>query len=119
MVDYMSKDTVQAIEENIQQAKKMVEQGNALERLRNNRDFKHIIQEGYFEKEAIRLVHLKVDPNMQTAERQQSIIRDMDAIGSLNQYLQGVYRKADMAAKAIQADEEARDEILAEELNND
>jgi hypothetical protein len=114
----MTQDTIQKIELNIANAKKIVDMGTALERLSNNRDFKKVIQEGYFEQEAIRLVHLKADPNFQTIERQQSIITQMDAIGSLVEFFQTIKQKASMASKAIDADEEARDEILAEEMNN-
>lgn len=111
-------DTIQAIEANIKEARKIVDLGESLERLRSNRDFKKVIVEGYFEQEAIRLVHLKADPSMQSAESQKSIVSQMDAIGSLHQYFTAVYQKASLARKAIAADEETRDEILAEEANN-
>lgn len=111
-------DTIQAIEANIKEARRIVDLGESLERLRSNRDFKKVIVEGYFEQEAIRLVHLKADPSMQSAESQKSIVSQMDAIGSLHQYFNTVYQKASLARKAIAADEETRDEILAEEANN-
>lgn len=116
MVETMSTTEIQEIELNIKQARKIVELGEALERLRNNRDFKKVIQEGYFEQEAIRLVHLKADQAMQTAAFQESIIKQVDAIGALNQYFQTVFHRAGLAQKAITADEEMRDELLAEEL---
>lgn len=115
----MSTETIQAIEHNIKNAKGIIEFGNALERLRGNKDFKRVILEGYFEQEAIRLVHLKSDPNMQSPVLQQSIVKDVDAIGSLSQYFNVVMFKTAQALKSIGADEEARDEILAEELTND
>lgn len=107
-------ETIQAIDANINEAKKIADAGDALERLRSNRDFKKVIMEGYFEQEAIRLVHLKADPNMQSPDSQKSIIAQMDAIGSLNQYFHAVYQKSQIAKKAVIADEEARDELLAE-----
>jgi len=102
------------IDLNIQEAKKVVEVGDSLERLRNNRDFKKVIQEGYFRDEAVRLVHLKSDPNFQTPERQQSILLQIDAIGSLDQYFRTLIHTAELAKKAVDAGEEAREEILAE-----
>jgi hypothetical protein len=114
----MSNETIQAIEDNIKQARKIVEVGDALERLKNNRDFKKVMLEGYFEQEAIRLVHLKSDQNVQSAEMQKSIIAQIDAIGAVSQYLSTVLHKASIARKAIASDEEARDELLEEELNN-
>ena len=114
----MSNATIQAIEDNIRQARKIVEVGEALERLRNNRDFKKVMLEGYFEQEAIRLVHLKSDQNVQSPDMQKSIIAQIDAIGAVSQYFGTVMHKASIARKAISSDEEARDEILEEELNN-
>lgn len=110
----MSIDAIQEIELNISQAKKIVELGDCLERLRNNRDFKKVIQEGYFEQEAVRLVHLKSDISFQTPERQKSILTQIDSIGNLNQYFETVFHQARLASKAIEADEQTRDEILAE-----
>lgn len=115
LVDMNLTETVQAIEANIREAKKIVELGNCLERLQSNRDFQKVIAEGYFRQEAIRLVHLKADPSMQSPASQQSIISQMDAIGALTQYFQTVFHTASIAAKAIAADEETRDEILAED----
>lgn len=114
----MSNATIQAIEDNIRQARKIAEVGEALERLRNNRDFKKVMLEGYFEQEAIRLVHLKSDQNVQSPDMQKSIIAQIDAIGAVSQYFSTVMHKASIARKAIASDEEARDEILEEELNN-
>lgn len=115
----MNEDTIKSIELNIVQAKKIEEVGNALERLKANKDFKRVVIEGYFEQEAVRLVHLKSDPSFQTEQLQQSIISQIDAIGNLSQYFQTLRHKASLANKAIEADEETRDELLAEELNND
>lgn len=111
----MSNTAIQEIELNIVRAKEIVAKGDALERLMKNQDFKAVVQRGYFEAEAIRLVHLKSDPQFQTPDRQQSIVSQMDAIGALNQYFEVVFRQADMARKAIASDEETRDELLAEE----
>lgn len=109
-------EQIKSIELNIKQAQVLVENGNALERLRSNKDFKRVIMEGYFEKEAVRLVHLKSDVSMQSVASQESIVRQMDAIGSLNQYFQTVFHSASLASKAIAADEETRSELLMEEL---
>lgn len=107
---------IKDIEMNIQQAKELVELGNAMERLRSNRDFRLVLSKGYFEQESIRLVHLKADPNMQSESSQLSIVKQMDAIGALNQYFQMVFHRAAMAEKAIESDEETCSELAAEEL---
>jgi hypothetical protein len=115
----MISQTIDAIERNIEKAKAEVEFGAALERLKANKDFKKVVLEGYFEKEAIRLVHLKADCNMQSPEMQRSIVQQMDAIGSFSEFLNVRLQRAGMATKQIEADEETRDEILAEELNRE
>ena len=112
----MTESAIQQIESNIRQSKKIVEFGDAIERLRNNRDFKRVVIEGYFEQEAIRLVHLKADSNMQSPEAQKSILSQLDAIGTFSQYLQANVTLAHMAGKAIEADEQTRDELVAEGL---
>ena len=113
----MSIAQIHAIEENIKEAKKIAALGDTLERLRNNKDFREIIMDGYFKEEAIRLVHLKSDPSMQSAESQKSILAQMDAIGSLDQYFRTVYHNASQAHKAIDAGHEMLDELNEEEVN--
>ena len=98
----------------MKQAQKLVDLGDSLERLRNNRDFKKIFIEGYFEAEAIRLVHLRADANMQTADSRKAIDAQIDAIGTVHQYLQTISVQAQMAARGLTADEQFRDELLAE-----
>ena len=110
----MSSHSIEDIERSIQESKGFVALGDALQRLTSNKDFKQIVIEGYFEKEAVRLVHLKADPSMQSAESQRSIIQQMDAIGALKQYLNLVLIQAGMATKQIELDEAVRDEILEE-----
>lgn len=92
----------------------MVDLGDALERLRNNRDFKKVITEGYFEDEAVRLVHLMSDSNMQSPEIQTSIHNQMIAIGVFRDYVETLYTRTQMARRSVEADEATRDEILAE-----
>lgn len=114
----MHSDSIRAIEANIREAKKIVEEGEALERLRSNQDFRKVVMDGYFKNEAIRLVHLKSDPGMQSAESQKSILMQMDAIGSLDQYFRTVFHKASIAQKAIASDGETLEELLAEDVNH-
>lgn len=115
----MSNQQVEAIDRNIKAAKVSVDLGTALERLRGNADFKKVIIDGYFSKEAVRLVHLKSAPDMQVPERQRSILAQIDSIGALSAYLSLLIHEAAMAGKQIASDEEAREELLAEDLIND
>lgn len=107
---------IKVIEESIKSAKKLVELADALERLKSNKDFKTIVMEGYFEKEAIRLVQAKSNPALQSAEMQKSIITQIDSIGNLNVYFTTLVQQAAMARKSIEQDEAAIEEIAAEEV---
>ena len=79
-------------------------------------EFKEVIKDGYFNQEAIRLVHLRSDPNMQTPEKQDSIIKQMDAIAALSEYLRVQEHLCEQAAKQLEADEEFRAELAQEEV---
>jgi hypothetical protein len=107
--------TIEAIELNITQARELVERGEALNRLLDNREFKELILDGYLKKEAIRLVHLKAEPAMQTPTHQANILREMDGIGSLTGYFRQIERVAESALSAIADGEEAIEEIRLEE----
>lgn len=102
------------LENKLHQSRKTAAVGAALERLRRNADFKLVIMQGFFEQEAIRLVHLKGQADQQTPEAQKSILARMDAIGGLQAYLEAVTARAEEACKAVEFDEQTRDELLAE-----
>lgn len=106
------------LEANIKQAKDEIDLGVALERLLSNRDFKKVILNGYFEKEAVRLVHAKAALAFEDAAGHESIVRKIDAIGSLSKYLNSITEAAKLARKSIEADEQTRDELLNEDLTN-
>lgn len=102
------------IELDIAQADESIALLEDLMKLEKNRSFKKVILEGYFEKEAVRLVHLKADPEFQTEERQAELMKAIDAIGSLRNFFRAVYQIGRMAEKAKADHEEARNEIMAE-----
>lgn len=118
LVDHMSNDTVQSLEQSILQSKALVEMGQALERLQASRDFKKVVLDGYFREEAIRLVHLKGNPHTQTAEMQRSIVNQIDAIGAVSDYFTTVLFKARQGERSIAADQETVEELAREELNH-
>lgn len=107
---------IERLEHSTHRAKQHLELGNALERLLNNRDFKAVIQQGYFEQEAIRLVHLKSDPAVDSPAKQANIIRDIDAIGALSAYLKEIQRQADLAKREIEDNEVMLEELRSEGL---
>jgi hypothetical protein len=112
----MSDNSLEEIELSIEEAKKMVTKANSLKSLLSNKNYKALVDEGYFKEEAIRLVLLKSDPNMESETNQKAIIQAIDGIGSFRQYLHTVLQYGAMAEKEISAAQEAREELLAEEL---
>ena len=111
----MTKDILTQLEQNIADSKKIIELGNAYDRLQSNRDFKKLINEAYFEQEAVRLVHLLSDPTQQSAQAQESIQKQMQAIGGLRSFFTVLQQRVNMARNALNADEATREEILGEE----
>ena len=109
-----STNVIESLENNIKEAEKLVELGTAVDRLRTNKDFKRVVLDGYFKDEAVRLVMLKADPNMQSTQSQDSIVKQMDAIGALNGYLMTIKYFATQAARGIEADSNTIEELLAE-----
>jgi hypothetical protein len=75
-----------------------------------------VFVEGLFEQEAIRLVHLKADPNMQRVESQQAILNQIDGIGFVKQYLSTVSQLASLASKSVASSEEMLEEMLKEDV---
>ena len=108
-------DNVENIDISIEHAKKGVNKMNSVINLSKNRDFIDVIEKGYFEEEASRLVLLKADPSLQKPEDQASIIRAIDAIGNFRQYLGSVIQIGRMMEKSLADDTETKHQMLKEE----
>lgn len=106
-----------AIDRQITNEKATLKLSKALDRLKANPDFITIIKDGYLRDEAVRLVHLKADPVMQSVDKQTAVIRDIDAIGALASYFHTISKQGDMAEAAIEAAQVSREEILEEQAN--
>ena len=110
----MDESEFEQLQKNIEASQKIVDLGKSLDRLLNNKDFKRVITEEFLQNEAIRLVSLKADYEMQTPEKQTNILKQIDAIGHFGEFLNGLQRRISMARMSLAADEETRDEILRE-----
>ena len=110
-----STDEMKALENNIKHNTAVLELGYSLERLRINKDFQKVVLKGYFEQEAVRLVLLKADANMQPVAHQESIVKQIDAIGALSGYFNTVRHLASMAERSIESDGATLEDMLAEE----
>lgn len=107
-------EILKTLENNIKVSGEAVDFGKALERLYNNKDFKRVIVEGYFKDEPIRLVQLLSAVDMQTPDKQQSIMQQMVGIGQLQQYFNVIKFHARQGQKSIEECEDLREEILTE-----
>ncbi len=110
----MSDINVRVVEATIEQAKKKVEKYELLKKLVKNREFKKLILEGYFEDRAIELVSAKAQPNMDTDEMQATIVREIDAIGGLQQWFSYLRMEASAAEKAVSQHEHLLTELEEE-----
>lgn len=70
-----------------------------IEKLNNNVQFKKVILTGYFEEEAVRLVSLLSDHNMQGDENQQLVTNAMRGIGELRSWLGAMTQRAEQFKK--------------------
>lgn len=109
-----SEQELEMIEMSIATAKKKVALGEALDRLRNNPDFKLLIAEEYLTNYAAHLVKSRASFGMQGDRDQAFINAQITGIGHLDQFLRYTVQEGAMAAEAIQADETTREEILRE-----
>lgn len=112
----MIKLQIAAVERDIETKKQQVALNNSLERLMKNKDFQKVVLDSYFGKEAIRLVSVKGDPEMQTPERQADILRDIDGIGSMQRYFRTVERNGEQADGAIDEDEATLEDLRVQQL---
>jgi len=113
----MSESTEQElemIEMSIATAKKKVELGLALGRLKNNPDFKLLITNEYLTNYAVHLVKNRASFGMQEPRDQAFINDQLTGIGHLDQFLRYTVQEGANAAAAIHDDEAAREEILQE-----
>ncbi|MCM2973731.1 hypothetical protein [Larsenimonas suaedae] len=111
----MSQADIQEIELDIEQAKALIEKDDALTRLSQNPDFQKVIQEGYLKGEAVRLVHLKADPNMQQPDMQSDIANQITGIGCLFNYLKVIEMQAQHARFAMDEHQQTLNELMMEE----
>ena len=109
-----NEEQLEQIEISIIQAKENIAKADALDRLRNNDDFKLVMFDGYFEKEASRLVLLKADPSVQDDTSVRQVEKSIDAIGYVHQYFRTIYQIAGMSRRAVGEDETTREELIQE-----
>jgi hypothetical protein len=106
-------EQIQEIELSIQEAKKAVAFGEALDRLLRNKDFQTVIDEGYMTAEARRLTLLLGDPNLTDSQRD-SVTVSLRAIGELHTFFLARKSLAEQMQNAIEQAEAELEVIHAE-----
>jgi len=106
---------IETIELSIKHARAIVEEGKAIRRLLNNRDFKKTILDQLFEKEPVRLVLLKAEPTYASAEAQEGLMKEMDVIGGFRKYLTARLTLADQVSGEIEGHEDTLEELRSED----
>lgn len=92
---------IKTLEATIDEAKKAVALMSTMEALHNNKEFNEIIDEQLFKNYAQSLVHLLSDPARQSEAEREDIIKEMEMIGRLRQFLHSLYQTGRMAEKQI------------------
>jgi cysteinyl-tRNA synthetase len=110
---------VEQIEVTIEAVKEKIKMRKALKRLTKNKDFQLIVDTGYLEQEAVRLVLLKADYNMADEQNQAFIIRAIDSIGNLRQYFSNIMLQGRQAEAALSEHEQTREALLQEDMVED
>lgn len=88
------------------QAEAAIDKRSALQRLMANPDFVSIFIDGYCRDEAIRLVHLKGQGNMQSEHSQAQVLKQIDAIGMFREFQRVIFLEAHSAQVLLEAPEE-------------
>jgi len=109
---------VEQIEIELETAVRDIAEMKALARLKKNPDFITVITEGYFQKEAARIVALKADPNFIMAGKlQMKVLDTLEAgVGALQAHFRLINTKGDIAQGAMDDMEDTRTQIMAEEM---
>lgn len=110
---------VQALRLEIEDAKKYVALRDALTRLMKTRDWNKVFKQDYFMEEPARLVQLRATPQMSHPDKQEALLRDLDAIGCLHQYIHKVLVIGDRSEEAIKEHEAELAGIEAGEYEGD
>lgn len=108
-------EDLQQIELSIEQAKDMIAKMEAVERLKQNYDFKKLFLDGYLKEYAVSLVHRKTMPGLQDEKNQKYIEHQLISISALVQYLNYVAQEGMTAKQALEAHYAERDQLLEEQ----
>jgi hypothetical protein len=105
---------VHQLEQQLKDAKHLIERRDMALRLAENRDFRTLILDGFCKEEAARWVQLSTDPALNAEQRADSL-QMAQASGPLRRYLSVQVTMANVAERELPELEEAIDAARAEE----
>jgi len=109
---------IQEIEVRIEDIKEIIGDLEALNRLSNNKDFKRIIDEGYFVKKACESVIARANPEMQEKDKQEGLLKTIDAIGELRQYFKVITALGQRARNELEQHAGLLEAVLKEDIQS-
>lgn len=104
--------SMEEVEFEIQQNKETIMRRDVMMRLRNNKDFREVIEKGYLQDEAIRLIMAKVAGL--PIEAMDKLDKLAYGPGALAQYFDNILRLGDRAEEDLHNSEQMREELLVE-----
>jgi hypothetical protein len=112
---------LEGVELTIEDAKRKIELGQALQRLEKNKDFKVLILDNLLKDDAIRQVRLLAAPGLKApgdgpAVARAGVMARIDMIGELTNFFRWTHQEAAQSKAALEDHEETRQQILAEQL---
>jgi len=113
MEDFTSnlREQLQEIDDRINELENDVAMGEALERLKENEDFKKLILEGYFDKEATRIMGVLTEPLKFKREVMENLQDKMASIRNLKEFLQIKEQNARFAREQIEEEKQYRKDV--------
>jgi len=111
---------LQSFDKSIEEHKKNVLVGEALERLKNNPDFKLVIEEVYFEDESKRVLNNLLTPNITRRDTLEDMadrlgsIRNLKAFIGTPEFAGSVLSKAENSEEEINFAEQNRKDLIAD-----
>lgn len=108
------KQDQEVLELSIVQAQKIIDFGEALTSLENNKSFQKVVLEGYLRDEAVRLTGLLAEPNI-SADEKASVLQGLYSVSYLRRFLMVKKQLAAVAAKEMIDYREAIDEMNSEQ----
>lgn len=104
----------EVVEATLEHDRIAVRKHEKLKKLLSNREFRAIVEEGYFKEEAARLVLMIGDPSAKHVRDE--IQNALTGISYFNQYLRGIQQLGEVARNQIPENEELLDELRQIEL---